>query len=84
MRPRFTICALAVAMTAALSAPQSALADDVKKGDEVQTIKIIGDNNAAQKVPGSAHVVSETELEEFKYTDVNRALQQIQIGRAHV
>lgn len=77
MQPRFTISALAVAMTVALSASQSAFADDLKKSDEVQTIKIIGDSNAAQKMPGSAHVVSEAELEEFKYTDVNRALQQV-------
>lgn len=77
MQPRFSISALTVAMTVALTASQTVLADDLKKGDKVETITIIGDNNAAQKVPGSAHVVSETELEEFKYTDVNRALQQV-------
>lgn len=77
MQPRFSFSALTVAITVALTASQTTLADDLKKGDQVETIKIIGDSQAAQKVPGSAHVVSETELEEFKYTDVNRALQQI-------
>ncbi|NVK21275.1 MAG: TonB-dependent receptor [Kangiellaceae bacterium] len=77
MQPSLKITLLAASVCAALSMASPAVADDKKGEGESETITIIGDRNAAQKVPGSAHVVSEQELEEFKYTDINRALQQI-------
>ena len=38
---------------------------------------IIGDQASASALPGSAHVVSSEELEQMKYTDVQRALRQV-------
>lgn len=44
---------------------------------DIETITIIGDSSNTQKVAGSAHVVTEAELEKFKYSDVNRAIRQV-------
>ncbi len=43
----------------------------------VETMTIIGDKDRAQKVAGSAHVVTTVELEEFEYTDVNAILRRV-------
>ncbi len=43
----------------------------------VETMTIIGNKDVAQKVAGSAHVVTSVELEEFEYTNVNAILRQV-------
>ena len=62
---------IACAILLALSAPTFA---DEKTSE---TITIIGDKEAAQKTAGSAHVITEAELEEFEYSDLNVILRQV-------
>ncbi len=45
--------------------------------EEGNTVTIIGSKQDAKKVAGSAHAVTEIELEEMKYTDATRALQRV-------
>ena len=71
---RLSLVASAVILGVATSAP--VFAEENTK-DDIETITIIGDSSKAQKVAGSAHIVTEAELEEFKYSDVNRAMRQV-------
>lgn len=59
------------AILLALSAP--VIADDSTS----HTMTIIGDKKAAQNIAGSAHVITEAELEEFEYSDINAILRQV-------
>ena len=68
-QPRFNL--VAGAITLALSAP--VIADE----NTSETLTIIGDKKAAQSTAGSAHVITETELEEFEYSDVNAILRRV-------
>ncbi len=43
----------------------------------METITIIGSKEDAMKVAGSAHVITEEELEKFEYSDINAILRQI-------
>ncbi|MDF1621857.1 MAG: TonB-dependent receptor [Pseudohongiella nitratireducens] len=45
--------------------------------DQLQEVTIIGSAEDAMQLPGSAHVVSEAELEKFAYTDINRMVRQV-------
>jgi len=45
--------------------------------DQLQEVTIIGSTEDAMALPGSAHVVSEIELEKFAYTDINRMVRQV-------
>lgn len=42
-----------------------------------ETFTIIGNKKAAQKVAGSAHVISKADLEEFEYSDINAILRSV-------
>lgn len=42
-----------------------------------ETITIIGNKEAAQKIAGSAHVITDEELKEFEYSDINAILRQV-------
>jgi len=66
---RFNLVASAILV--ALSAP--VIADE----KTVETVTIIGNKEAAQRTAGSAHVISEDELEEFEYSDINAILRQV-------
>lgn len=41
------------------------------------TVTIIGDQNEAKSIAGSAHVITKSELEKFEYSDINSVLRQI-------
>jgi Fe(3+) dicitrate transport protein len=69
IQSRFNLVASAIFL--ALSAPIMAN----EKTEE--TITIIGNKEAAQKTAGSAHVITEADLEEFEYSDINSILRQI-------
>lgn len=76
MKSSFRLSLVASSVILGVAASVPALAEESTK-DDIETITIIGDSSNAQKVAGSAHIVTETELEEFKYSDVNRAVRQI-------
>lgn len=75
---KFFSCGLTSA--ALLSLSLTTLSDDVtsnKTSDNDGTVTIIGSKEQAKKVSGSAHVISEDDLAEFEYTDVQRALRTV-------
>jgi len=69
LQPRFNLIASAI-----LLVTSATIVADEKTSE---TITIIGDKEAAQKVAGSAHVITKAELEEFEYSDVNAILRQV-------
>ena len=60
-------------LTCAVLLANVSSADDVR----LEEVTIIGSPADAQELPGSAYVVSETELQKFEYTDINRMVRQI-------
>ena len=65
---------LSSAVLAALSLPVMA-AD--KADDDFEHITIFGSSNPVNTVPGSAHLISEQELETFEYSDIMRTLNSV-------
>mgnify|MGYP002713164083 CR=1 FL=1 len=45
--------------------------------ERLEEVTIIGSPEDAQELPSSAYVVSETELQKFEYTDINRMVRQV-------
>ena len=70
MPTRFSRNLLALAVVSA-SVPTMA------QEQSLNELVIIGNEASASELPGSAHVVSNEELDEMKYTDVQRALRQV-------
>jgi len=68
-QPRFNH--LSIAILLAFSASSFA------KDKTAETITIIGNKELAQKIAGSAHVITEDELEEFEYSDINSILRRV-------
>ena len=60
-------------LTCAVLLANVSSADDVR----LEEVTIIGSPADAQELPGSAYVVSETELQKFEYTDINRMVRQV-------
>ncbi|MFA3791119.1 TonB-dependent receptor family protein [Aliiglaciecola sp. SL4] len=50
------------------------VADDNATNTEVEQMHIFGSKNPINTVPGSAHLISQAEIEKFKYTDIMRTL----------
>ncbi|KPQ02964.1 TonB-dependent receptor [Marinobacter sp. HL-58] len=70
MPTRFSRNLLAVAV---ISAPAAAMAQE----QSLNELVIIGDDASASALPGSAHVVSNEDLETMKYTDVHQVARQV-------
>ena len=62
---RISILASALLTTFAASAAENAT---------MEQISIFGSSNPVNNVPGSAHVINDVEIENFKYTDIMRTL----------
>lgn len=80
MKTAFHLNIVASAVVLGLVSTAPAFAEESTKNsdsDDLDTITIIGNSSSALKVAGSAHVVTEADLEEFKYSDVNRAIRQV-------
>ena len=60
-------------LTCAVLLANVSSADDIR----LEEVTIIGSPADAQELPGSAYVVSETELQKFEYTDINRMVRQV-------
>lgn len=61
---------LVLTLAAAVAAP--ALAEE--RDQRLELISVLGDANAAYKLPGSAHLVDAEELAKFEFVDINRML----------
>jgi len=58
-------------------APCLAFADHAEKAEFFEEITIVGTKQSAQQVTGSAHVISDDDLEIFAYTDIQRILRSV-------
>ena len=63
-------------ITASL-APCLAFADHAEKAEFFEEITIVGTKQSAQQVTGSAHVISDDDLEKFAYSDIQRILRSV-------
>jgi len=57
--------------------PCLAFADHAEKAEFFEEITIVGTKQSAQQVTGSAHVISDDDLEIFAYTDIQRILRSV-------
>ncbi|MDO6640995.1 TonB-dependent receptor family protein [Shewanella sp. 10N.286.51.B2] len=69
------ISLLATALFSAFSA--SAADTDPATNATMEQISIFGSANPVNNVPGSAHVIGDAEIENFKYTDIMRTLASV-------
>ena len=58
-------------------APCLVFADHAEKAEFFEEITIVGNKQSAQQVTGSAHVISDDDLEIFAYTDIQRILRSV-------
>ena len=54
-----------------------AFADHAEKAEFFEEITIVGTKQSAQQVTGSAHIISDDDLEIFSYTDIQRILRSV-------
>ena len=54
-----------------------AFADHAEKAEFFEEITIVGTKQSAQQVTGSAHVISDDDLEKFAYSDIQRILRSV-------
>jgi len=64
-------------MVTALFSPFMAFADHAEKAEFFEEITIVGNKQTLQQVTGSAHVISDDDLEIFAYTDIQRILRSV-------
>ena len=67
-----TLCLSIIA--SALLITFDSVADDNAVDTEIEQMHIFGSKNPINTVPGSAHVISQIEIDKFKYTDIMRSL----------
>ncbi|MCP4990701.1 MAG: TonB-dependent receptor plug domain-containing protein, partial [Colwellia sp.] len=91
MNKRFILpySAIALAITASFAQPQIAYAQDVaaeqanaadkveEKDEYLERFSIIGHGDKLRTEAGSATLIGETELEKFKFDDINRVLYNV-------
>ncbi|AZQ82772.1 TonB-dependent receptor [Colwellia sp. Arc7-635] len=61
-----------IAFSVASALSNSAIADD-----DMEHLTIFGNAQAVNDIPGSAHLISQTELEKFDFTDIMRTLTSV-------
>ena len=55
----------------------SAIANSAIAADDMEHLTILGSAQAVNDIPGSAHMISESELEKFDFTDIMRTLTSV-------
>ena len=71
--PRFPFNPISLALLAAFSV--NAAADN--KPEPLETISVLGDGEQLHKLPGSAHLISAEDLEQFEFVDINRMMRAV-------
>lgn len=74
--PFLTTLARAIALATCAAAPLSSqilLAQESR----VEEVTILGSQEAARKIPGSAHFIGEEQLRQFAYSDVQRIVREV-------
>ena len=73
-----SLISLVIASVIASTASTNAFADEaVKEASVDEQFTIFGNSTAVNTVPGSAHQLSQADLEKFDYTDIMRTLTSI-------
>lgn len=72
MNQTFKFAAISVAVSTVLSAP--VMADDISN---IEHISIFGNQAEINKIPGSAHMLSQEDLAKFDYSDIMRTLTSV-------
>ena len=70
---RFILHPLSIALTAAITASGAAAADT----EVLETVSVLGNSDKIVKLPGSAHLVSAEDLEQFEFVDINRMMRTV-------
>ncbi|WP_066959740.1 TonB-dependent receptor domain-containing protein [Microbulbifer sp. Q7] len=70
---RFLLTPLSVAMLAGFGVYAVA----AENQEPLETISVLGNSEALHKLPGSAHLVSAEELEQFEFVDINRMMRAV-------
>ena len=70
---RFILHPLSIALTAAITASGAAAADT----EVLETVSVLGNSDMIVKLPGSAHLVSAEDLEQFEFVDINRMMRTV-------
>ena len=73
-----TMLARAIARTFSLAMPLTLVSTSIlAQGLEVEEVTILGSQEAARKIPGSAHFIGEEQLRQFAYSDVQRIVREV-------
>ena len=73
-----TKLACAIARTLSLAMPLTLVSTSIlAQGLEVEEVTILGSQEAARKIPGSAHFIGEEQLRQFAYSDVQRIVREV-------
>ena len=64
-------------LTLAISAACTSLANAQKQNNSIQEVTIIGSQEQAQKIAGSAHYISAEKLQQFAYSDIQRIAREV-------
>ncbi|MDR9437014.1 MAG: TonB-dependent receptor [Thiohalophilus sp.] len=70
---------LAAAVAVAMASMQSVYAVDSSTASTriLERVTVVGSQQGAQEIAGSAHFISEEELEKHEYSDINRILREV-------
>ena len=71
--PRARAIAMALCVASPLLLGQVSLAQELN----VEEVTILGSQEAARKIPGSAHFIGEEQLRQFAYSDVQRIVREV-------
>ena len=64
---------MALCVASPLFLGQASLAQELN----VEEVTILGSQEAARKIPGSAHFIGEEQLRQFAYSDVQRIVREV-------
>jgi len=71
------LAGFAMLLAMADGAAQTPGATTFESADGLETMVIVGDRQAADRTPGAAHVLSDEDLEKFRFTDIDRILRTL-------
>ena len=68
---------LCLSLAIAASMPLFSAAARAQEGAAVEEVTILGSQEAARKIPGSAHFIGEEQLRQFAYSDMQRIVREV-------
>ncbi|MBB5211767.1 TonB-dependent receptor family protein [Microbulbifer hydrolyticus] len=71
---RFSLTPISLALAASLATPVTTAAE---QPEVLETVSVLGAMVQLKKLPGSAHLVTNEELEKFEFVDINRMMRSV-------